>query len=147
MNTLTKEQENSIQNYKRLGIVFTLASDDTVIVKQERLINGYLLSQKQLVTRAREIFPTHKLKPVVYCLNLKSITPEWILEQMAIYKLNKKDLIKQLAIKKEDLYKYIEENPKTQKTIPAPTKALFFYYFLSYEINASFREEETKNEL
>jgi len=147
MNTLTKEQENSIQNYKRLGIVFTLESDDTVIIKQERLINGYLLSQKQLVTRAREIFPTHKLKPVVYCLNIKSITPKWILEQMTIYKLNKKDLIKQLAIKKEDLYKYIEENPTHQKTIPAPTRALFFYYFLSYEIITSFREEETKNEL
>ena len=66
MNTLTKEQENSIQNYKRLGIVFTLESDNTVIIKQERLINGYLLSQKQLVTRTREIFPTHKLKPVVF---------------------------------------------------------------------------------
>ena len=55
-------------------------------IKQTNLVNGYILNQKELVKRAKDVFECTGLKtkiiPVVYSLNVDHITPSWINHKM-----------------------------------------------------------------
>ena len=46
---------DSISNYKKLGISLEVLDDDTVKVSQTKLINSYILNQKQLIERGKEV--------------------------------------------------------------------------------------------
>ncbi|PHR94015.1 MAG: hypothetical protein COA80_12940 [Leeuwenhoekiella sp.] len=135
LKKLDESQRESIRNYVKSGIEISVTDDDKVIVKQVRVINGYILSNKELHQRARAIFPEEKIKPVVYSLDISTITIDWIANKMKVLGLNKKDLIKQLAIKKEDLSLYFSEKKQMDNTL----KAAFYYYFLYYELNKKLR--------
>ena len=137
LKKLDESQRESIQNYLKSGIEISVTDDDTVIIRQVRLINGYILSNRELHQRARAIFPEERIKPVVYSLDISTITIDWIANKMRVLGLNKKDLIKQLAIKKEDLNLYFSEKKQIDNTL----KAAFYYYFLTYELNKELRSK------
>ena len=100
---ITKEQSQSIANYRRMGIDIEVLSKDTVKVTQARLINGYILNQKELHLRARRVFPDMHIVPVVYSLNVNEINMDWVKSKMKEFGIKRKDLIKQLAIDQSTL--------------------------------------------
>lgn len=119
-----------------MGLNIEVLKEGKVKITQARLLNGYILNQKQLVTRAREIFPEAKIIPVAYSLNVEDITVEWIEDKMMEFGIKRNDLIKQLAIDKSSLSLYLSEKRPMDKS----QKAAFFYYFLTYELNRDLRE-------
>lgn len=128
--------KQSIMGYNRLGINIEPLEDGTVKVTQSRLINGYILNQKQLIERGKEIYPDAKIIPVVYSLNVDDITIEWIESKMREFGIKRNDLIKQLAIDRSSLSLVLSGKRELSK----PMRATFFYYFLTYELNRDFRE-------
>lgn len=127
---------NSIINYKRAGISLEVLDDDTVKVSQTKLINGYILNQKQLIERGKDVYPNKKIIPVVFSLNVEDITIEWIESKMNEFGIKRNDLIKQLAIDRSSLSLILSGKRELSK----PMRATFFYYFLTYELNRDFRE-------
>lgn len=127
---------NSITNYKRAGISLEVLDDDTVKVSQTKLINGYILNQKQLIERGKDVYPDKKIIPVVFSLNVEDITLEWIESKMDEFGIKRNDLIKQLAIDRSSLSLIMSGKRELSK----PMRATFFYYFLTYELNRDFRE-------
>jgi len=117
-----------------LKIIFV---NDTIKITQSRLINGYILNNKQLYDRAKEVFQDKKIVPVVYSLNVDQIDLEWINSKMKSFGINRKDLIKQLAIDKSSLSLIFSRDTG----LSARTRATFFYYFLTYELNRDLREQ------
>lgn len=140
---LTDSQKKSIANYSKLGIEIEILKIEknivTVKISQKRLLNGYILNQKQLVERAKKLFePTEfvvKVIPVVYSLDVSFINIEWIKNRMKEFGIKRKDLVKQIAIDKSSLNLIFSENTKLSNR----TKATFYYYFLTYQINQEFR--------
>lgn len=127
---------DSITNYKKAGISIELLDDSTVKVSQTRLINGYILNQKQLIDRGKDVYPDKKIIPVVFSLNVEDITVEWIETKMEEFGIKRNDLIKQLAIDRSSLSLILSGKRELSK----PMRATFFYYFLTYELNRDFRE-------
>lgn len=137
---ITKDQKTAIQNYKKVGIEFEIEGD-VVKVFQKRLFNGYILNQKQLYERAKEIFPDAKIKPIVFSLDVSSIDEKWIEEKMNEFGIKRNDLIKQLALDKSYIsLLFADENNSRKINLSKPMKAMFYYYFLTYELNRDFRE-------
>ena len=132
----TKEQKESIANYRRMGIDIEIIEEGKVKITQSRLINGYILNQKELVNRAWEVFPQWRVVPVVFSLDVGEITLEWIKGKMEEFGIKRKDLIKQLAIDESSLSLYFSGKRGMDKS----QRAAFYYYFLTYELNRDFRE-------
>lgn len=127
---------DSITNYKKAGISFEVMDDGAVKVSQTKLINGYILNQKQLIERGKDVYPDKKIIPVVFSLDVESITIEWIETKMAEFGIKRNDLIKQLAIDRCSLSLIMSGKRELSK----PMRATFFYYFLTYELNRDFRD-------
>ena len=110
-----------------------------VIVVQEKTPNGYFMNQKQLVERVKEVFKPTGLKtnviPVLYSLDVSTITPLWIEDRMKEFGINRKDLLHQLAIDKSNLSLMLNLERKMNKEI----KSAFYYYFLVYQLNRDLR--------
>lgn len=129
-------EKEFINGYRRMGIDIELLEDGTVKVTQARLINGYILNQKQLIERGKELYPDSKIIPVAYSLNVDDITVDWIESKMQEFGIKRNDLIKQLAIDRSSLSLIMSGKRELSK----PMRATFFYYFLTYELNRDFRE-------
>ena len=129
-------ENQSISGYDRLGISIEPLQDGTVKVTQSRLINCYILNQKQLIERGKEVYPDAKIIPVVFSLNVDDITIGWIESKMQEFGIKRNDLIKQLAIDRSSLSLILSGKRELSK----PMRATFFYYFLTYELNRDFRE-------
>lgn len=129
-------EKNSISGYGQMGVTIEPLEDGTVRVTQSRLINGYILNQKQLIKRGKEAYPDAKIIPVVYSLDVNDITLEWIESKMIEFGIKRNDLIKQLAIDRSSLSLVLSGKRELSK----PMRATFFYYFLTYELNRDFRE-------
>lgn len=129
-------EKEIINGYRRMGIDIEPLEDGAVKVTQSRLINGYILNQKQLIERGKEVYPEAKIIPVVYSLNVDDITVEWIENKMKEFGIKRNDLIKQLAIDSSSLSLIMSGKRELSK----PMRATFFYYFLTYELNRDFRE-------
>ena len=140
---LTPEQKRSVDNYRRLGIDLEVLEKDKIKITQSRPINGYILNQKQLVARAREIFKEEIIIPVVFALNIHDITIKWIENKMDEYGIKRRDLVKQLALDKSYLSRLFG-NSEHKITLSKPMKATFFYYFLTYELNRELRDQLNK---
>ncbi len=141
---VTKRINNSILNYAAAGIIIDFIDFDgttaTLTITQANLINGYILSNKELYDRAKEMFfgvdeIKFKIIPSVFSLNIDNITIQWIECKMSEFGINRKDLVKQLAIDKSSLSLILSGNRELSK----PMRATFFYYFLTYELNRDFR--------
>ena len=137
---ITKDQQTSIQNYKKVGIEFDF-DDDIVKVYQKKLVNGYILNQKELHERAKEVFPDAKIQPIVFSLDVSSIDENWIEEKMTEFGIKRNDLVKQLALDKSYISRLFSDEKNTHKiNLTNQVKAMFYYYFLTYELNRDFRE-------
>lgn len=136
MKTLTASQNKSISAYRAAGIDIDILEDNQVKITQSRLVNGFILNQKQLHERAREVFPDAKIIPVVYSLQVDDISIDWVESKMDEFGIKRNDLIKQLAIDKSSLSEMFSGNRGLTKSM----KATFFYYFLTYELNRDLRE-------
>jgi len=144
LTNITDRQELSIQNYRRMGIDIEVLENNFIKITQARLINGIILNKKELHYRARKIFPDKifKIIPVVYSPNLKEITQEWIYAKMDEFGIKRKDLAKQLSLDSSYLSLLFADKSNPRKiNFSKPMKALFFYYFLSYELNRDLRAE------
>lgn len=132
-----KDINKAISNYRKAGIEIQ-QEQDIVIIRQKRLINGYILNQKELYQRARELFPDPKIKikSVVFSLDVNSIDEVWINEKMQEFGIKIGDLVKQTALDNSSLSLFLSGKRKMNKSV----KALFYYYFLTYELNRDFRE-------
>lgn len=141
---ISKILNNSISSYAASGIDIEITSlvnnIATVIIRQSKLINGFILNQKQLVERCKEVFSVHGIStivvPVVFTLDVSSIDIEWIENRMNEFGIKRNDLVKQLAIDKSSLSLILSGKRELSK----PMRATFFYYFLTYELNRDFRE-------
>ncbi len=137
---ISKEVKKSMQNYRKVGIDFEV-ENDVVKVYQKKLVNGYILNQKELYDRAKELFPNSKIQPVVFSLDVSIIDEKWIENKMEEYGIKRNDLIKQLALDKSYIsLLFADENSPRKINLSKPMKAMFYYYFLTYELNRDFRE-------
>ena len=133
----------SISNYSRMGIKIELLEieDNSARVKiqHKRLINNYMLNQKQLFERVKDVFKPTGLKtkvvPMVYFIDPQLVDFDWINLKMSEFGIKRNDLIKQLAIDKSSLSLFLNGKRKMNKLV----KAAFYYYFLTYELNRDFR--------
>ncbi|KPE49779.1 hypothetical protein AOB46_18650 [Chryseobacterium indologenes] len=76
------------------------------------------------------------MQPVRYSLNVSEISIDWIQDKMKEFGLNTNDLVSQLALDKSSISLFFSRERKMNKSV----KALFFYYFLTYELNRDFRD-------
>lgn len=132
-----KQIKRSIGNYRGSGIDIELTGIDTVKITQSKLTNGYILSNKQLYERAKEVFGDFKIKisPVVFFLKTEEVNIEWIEKKMDEFGIRKNDLIGQLGINKSTLSLYFSG----ERGLTQTAKASFFYYFLTYQLNRDLR--------
>lgn len=138
---LTKEQKAQIQGYRRLGIEIELLDNESVLISQKQLKNGYILNQKQLHERAKEIFPDKHIIPNVFSLGVEDITIDWIEAKMLEFGIKRNDFVNQLALTKSYIsLLFTNKNNDRKINLSKPMKAMFFYYFLTYELNRDFRE-------
>lgn len=140
-----KKINNSISTYAAAGIKVEVVDFEnsiaSVVASQSNLINGYILSNKELYDRAKEIFSgiteiKFKIIPSVFSLNVENVTIQWIEDKMAEFGINRNDLVKQLAIDKSSLSLILSG----KRDLSKPMRATFFYYFLTYELNRDFRD-------
>lgn len=134
-----KEITKSIGRYKAVGIHIEVNEEEKIIkITQKELINGYILTNKELHQRARELFDKdYKIMPVVFSLDLSEITTDWINEQMVDLGIKPKDIISQLGVDKSSLSLYLSGKIKMNKLV----RSSFYYYFLLYKINRDLREQ------
>lgn len=137
-----------IRDYRMAGIDIEILErtvdgyPEKVKIKQSRLVNGYLLNQQELVERAKSVFRLlgHgdiKVVAVVHSFDADGVTIEWIQERMGQFGIHRKDLIKQLAIDKS----YISKLFSGDINLSRPMRALFHYYFMTYELNRDLRQQ------
>lgn len=126
---LSENQTKKIASLLQEGITFSFPNQETVLINQEKIISGKIFSNKQLHTLAREIFLESKIIPVVFSLNLDSVTTEWVTKQMRLYGINAKDLQRQLGFDKEAINDFLKLRTKLKPL----EKAALFYYFLTFE--------------
>jgi hypothetical protein len=132
---MTQSQKETIANLKKIGIQFEFPKEDLVIVRQTEVVYNQLFTSKQLHTLGRELFTAPIIiKPVVYSLDLSKITIEWVISQMELYRINAKDLQRQLGFKKETITGFL----KLGKTLQLKEKSSLYYYFLSFKSNVDY---------
>ncbi len=136
--SITKAQGRSISNYRRMGIDIDLLDEDIVKITQSCILNGYILNQKELVERAKEVFPDAKVIPLVYSLDVATIDLEWIESKMNEFGIKRNDIIKQMALDKSTLSSMFNGDRGLTKS----QRAAFYFYFLTYELNRDFRRSE-----
>jgi len=139
---ITDRQRLSIRNYRRMGIDMEIKENNVIKITHARLKNGFLLNQKELYDRARDVFPDKKFKivAVVYCLQPDEITQEWIFAKMDEFGIKRKDLIKQLGIDSSYLSLLFADKSNPRKiNLTRSMKATFFYYFKTYQLGQKFK--------
>lgn len=137
-----KEINKSIGRYKSVGIHIEVNEQEKIVtITQKELLNGYILTNKQLHQTARDLFDkAYKIIPIVFSLDVSEITPEWIAEQMTLLGIKPKDIIGQLCVDKSSLSLYLNGRNKMNKLV----RSAFYYYFLVYKINRDLRDQINK---
>lgn len=135
IRTINAEQKRSITNYKRMGIAIELLENGTIEVRQERLLNNYILNRQELRERAKAIFPDADLVAVTYAPDIDHIDAKWITKNMKEFGLLEEDIGRQLAWDAESLKPILHEGAKLTKE----QKAALYFYFMCYELNRDFR--------
>lgn len=114
----------------------------TVRVEQEKLVNNYVLNQSELVNRAGQLFEKIKgyrlrFKPLTYRPDFDKINADWVNSKMQEFKVKNNDLVKHTGIDKHEISRLING----LRDLTKAQKALFFFYFMQYELNRDFREQ------
>lgn len=132
---MTQSQKETIANLNKIGIQFEFPKEDLVIVRQKEVVYNQLFTSKQLHTLGRELFTAPIIiKPVVYSLDLSKITIEWVISQMKLYRINAKDLQRQVGFEKETIADFLN----LRKTLQPIEKSSLYYYFLSFKSNVDY---------
>lgn len=132
---MTEFQKVAVRNLKMVGIEIEFLDDRHLRITQKELYNGFILTKNELVDRAKSIFPDYIVKPVRYSLDVSIIDVPWIESKMKEIGLSTNDLVSQIAIDKSSLSLMLSGERKMNKSV----KALFYYYFLTYELNRNLR--------
>lgn len=133
---MTDFQKIAVRNLKMVGIEIEFLDEKHLKITQKSLYNGFILTKKELVDRAKKIFPEHTVKPVRFSLDVSYIDIDWINSKMKEIGLSTNDLVSQTAIDKSSLSLILSGERKMNKSV----KALFYYYFLTYELNRDLRK-------
>jgi hypothetical protein len=133
---LTKMQKFAVGKWQSVGIEIDFLDNMQLRITQKTNYNGYILTKKELVDRAKSVFPDHIIKPVRYSLDVADIDAAWILDKMKAIGLNTNDLVAQTTIDKSSLSLMLSGDRKMNKSV----KALFYYYFLTYDLNRELRD-------
>ena len=126
---IDEEHLESIATIATMGIQVKIPEPGVVIIRQKEIVNSKIYCNKVLRKMGRALFATPLFYPVVYSIDLNSITTEWILDQMRTYRINAKDLQRQLGFKKE----VVSEIIKAKRKLQPAEKSCLFYYFLALE--------------
>lgn len=140
MKEVTADQKRLVSLYKMHGINMDILPDERVLVEQRDVYNGYLLTQKQLARRAKEIFPERHTVPKVVELDTDIVTPEWVRGRMKELDLYGRDLSRQTTLDEQTVSRLINGKRPMTKAV----KALFYYYFLTYELNRKLHPDDFK---
>lgn len=129
--------ERVLAQYRASGIHIEELGEGQIRITQRELVNGYILNQRELIARARQLYPssTFKIIPVTFPLDTNSITPEWIREQVEYYGLKPKDLMHQLGLNQSSVSLILSG----KRPMSNPMRALFYYYFLCFRLNQELR--------
>lgn len=130
-------RQRMLAQYRSVGIYITEEEGDIIVVRQREITGGFVMTQRQLLERARVLYPDkrYKIKPVVYQLDLDTVTPEWIQEQMQTYSVRPSDLVAQLGLTKSEVS--LITNGK--RSLSRVMRSAFFFYFLSFQLNKELR--------
>ncbi|MCG2612375.1 hypothetical protein LZZ90_12740 [Flavobacterium sp. SM15] len=139
---LTEFQKIALRNLKMVGIEVEFIEDNKIRIRQVSNYNNYILTKKELLTRAKDIFPDFIVHPVRYSLTLKDIDNVWVATKIKEIGLHTNDILSQTAIDRTSLSLYLSGEKKMTATV----KALFYYYFLSFELNRDLRGELNRND-
>lgn len=134
---MEKDQLKSLANDSESGIKITNPSHDCIKIQQVHLVNGYMLTNKELFIMAKQLYSDKKIIPVTYSLDINDIKLDWITQKMEEYGIYRKDIVRQLAIDKQTLSDIF----KGKVALSPITKAAFYYYFLTFEINRNLRKK------
>lgn len=111
-------------------------------VEQKKLINNWILSQYQLVTRVKELFKgvipgDYKTfySVLTFNPNLDEIDFDWVASRMSEFGITNADIIKHLNIDKSTLS--LMQN--RERGLTKSQKSAFMYYFMVFEINCDMR--------
>lgn len=127
---LSEEQKTAIKELEIKGIFVKIDENNIVKIYQKEIPENIVYTNSDLHKIARQIFSTEYINPIVYALDLKPITVEFILDKMKQLNISKTSIVAQTGIKREDLL-----NVLTQKRyLTQVEKALFYYYFKYNEI-------------
>ena len=132
---LTDFQKIAVRNLKSVGIEIEFIDESHLRIIQKTNYNNFILTKNELVDRAKKIFPSFIVKPVRFSLDLSVVTPEWVNSKMKEIGLNRNDLVAQTALDASSISLILSGERKMNKSV----KALFYYYFLMYELNRDLR--------
>jgi hypothetical protein len=135
---LTDFQKIAVRNLKSVGIEIEFIDESHLRIIQKTNYNNFILTKNELVDRAKKIFPSFIVKPVRFSLDLDLITLDWVNSKMKEIGLNRNDLVAQIAIDASSLSLILTGERKMNKSV----KALFYYYFLMYDLNRELRGDD-----
>jgi len=127
----------SIQNYQRFARVYISLLDQsdtrlTVRIEQKELVNEKLLTQKELIERAKNVFSELpegiqlNVRPLTYkgALN-DDYTLEKVRAELKSRKIKNVDLVRYLNMDKHQLSKMLNGDSLTKSQ-----RAMFYYFFM-----------------
>lgn len=126
-----------LAQYRSIGVYISEEEDNTILIRQEQIKSGFVMTQKQLIDRARALYPDKKYKiiPVVYQVDLSIVTPEWLSEKMTEYSVRPNDFIAQLGLTKSEVSLFLSGKRPMSRVV----RSAFFFYFLSFQLNRDLR--------
>lgn len=140
----TPDIKESISNYAKRGIQIDYLGLDKewhyIKILQKNNFNGYILSQKELIERAKDIFKgidNIRFRPLTFTLDIRIITPDWIVSKMKEYNISRNDILSHLHMDKSTLSLYLSG----KRNMSRLAKAAFYWYFSNFEINRNIRYE------
>lgn len=128
-----------------MGVEVTEEGEGIIKVKQARFSNYQLYTQRELIKMGRDLYPSkeYKIIPVTYPFDARSVTPEWIREQMQRWDIRPKDLTHHLGIRSSNISELING----VRPLSAPVSALFYYFFQVKRLGYELANETTAEEL
>lgn len=132
-----RQRSRSVAFHRSIGIEIEEVEDNQILVRQTSLVDGHIRTNKELYDIGRHWYPdkAYKIVAGTYRLPLEDITGEWIREQMEIYGIKPKDVIRQTGLTQSEISLFLSGKRNMTRAI----RALFYYYFLTYRLNRDLR--------
>ncbi len=136
--------------YRACGIFIEEKDNNVVTIEQRKIFNSRtaILSQRDLIKRARTLYPEKEFKivPITYKIDHNMVTPSWIKEQMTEFFVKPKDLANQLGFNQSEISLFLNG----ERTLSRGVRSSFYYYFLARKIQRDLGQDleqlEKKND-